>query len=157
MISFMVIPLIVIVAALIGSVMSKGGQLWYKALTLPSFTPPAWVFSVVWTVIYSLVAVSWIIALNECPCVAPYGLISILFLINLILNIGWSYLFFSCHMIATSVLEAIFLWLSVLILIMVLWPLSLVAALLLIPYAAWGFFAIYLDYQVWKLNKLERR
>ncbi len=64
----------------------------------------------------------------------------------------WSYLFFGLHLMSAATGEAALLFLSVLGVIAVVWPVSRVAAALLFPYAGWVAFATYLTLRVWTMN-----
>jgi len=68
------------------------------------------------------------------------------------LNVFWSYLFFNQHQILASIIEMIILDTTVIVLILLLWPISKLASYLLMPYAVWVAFATYLTYQILLLN-----
>lgn len=151
--NFIIIPLITIGVASLGSWLTQKGMEWYQNLKLPSFTPAGSVIGTVWTVIFVLVTISALIVWNRLVTEKNFGIIIIIFLVNALLNIGWSYLFFNLNYIGPAVLEAGFLGLSVLALIILIWPYSAPAAILLLPYLGWVGFATYLTYSVWLLNK----
>jgi len=79
-------------------------------------------------------------------------LIMAAFILNAMLNVGWSWLFFSLHLIGWAAWEAILLEASVIVLIVLIRPISRVAAGLLVPYAAWVAFATVLTFIIWQLN-----
>jgi translocator protein len=70
-----------------------------------------------------------------------------------VLNVAWSVLFFRRQRPDWALLEVPLLWLSVLALIVLLWPRSRTASLLLIPYLAWVSFAAFLNYTIVQLNR----
>jgi tryptophan-rich sensory protein len=153
-ISYIIIPLITIAVSLIGSSFTSGGIEggWYESISKPSWTPPGSVIGTVWTIIFILTTISALILWKNAPRDTRFYILISVFLANAFLNVFWSYLFFSQHLIGYAVFEAALLGLSVIVLIVLAWPISRLAAYLLVPYAAWVSFAIYLTYSVWKLN-----
>jgi tryptophan-rich sensory protein len=151
--NYIVIPTLAVVVSLLGRYfVSLGLRDWYPTLTLPSWTPPGFVIGMVWTLIYVLTAASAIIFWNRFPRDANFKVCTSVFFLNAILNVGWSYAFFTRHAIHTAVWISAALEVTVLALIVMLWPRSRLAASLLIPYAAWVVFATYLNYVISTLN-----
>lgn len=152
-INYIIIPIIVFLVSFLGGQVTGSGMDWYKTIKLPSWTPPGWVIGLVWTFIFIFAAVSIILFWNLELKPNYFYLVIGLFALNGFFNILWSYLFFGQHLIGLAVIEAFLLGLSVLALILSIWPFSISAASLLIPYCVWVFFATYLTYSVWFLNK----
>jgi translocator protein len=151
--NYILIPIVVFLTAWIGSTLTDPNSTWYKTLKLPSFAPPGYVIGIVWTVIFILCAISAIIMWNKIPHNNLFWWIIGIFIVNAILNIGWSLLFFNQHMILASIFEMIFLEASTIAIIILAWPLSRLAAGLLLPYAAWVAFATFLAMNIYNLNK----
>ncbi|MCX6744559.1 MAG: tryptophan-rich sensory protein [Candidatus Parcubacteria bacterium] len=151
--SYLVIPITVFLTAFIGSTLTDPNSSWYKSLKLPSFAPPGYVIGMVWTVIFILCAISLLIMWNKLPHNTLFWWIIGIFVVNAILNIGWSLLFFNQHLILASILEMILLEASTIAIIILAWPLSRLAAGLLLPYGAWVAFATYLAMNIYQLNK----
>jgi tryptophan-rich sensory protein len=156
----LIIPLIMIVTALVGSwFSSRGVQGWYQTINKPSFTPPGSVIGMVWTAIFILSTIAALLVWNDpshtgnADMQTRYLWIGAIFVLNAILNVLWSYLFFEKHRIFAAVWEAIALDLTVIVLIVLIWPISRWASALLMPYAGWGAFASYLTYAVWTMNR----
>lgn len=129
---------IVYVAAAVGSLSSsKDG--WYESVK-PSFTPPDYVFPIVWGVLYFLIALSiyfaWMATERR-----QKPLVAIMFAVNLIANMLWTYFFFGLHMPMLALVDLALIWLTVLALMIVLWAISRKASLLLAPYLLWVSFA----------------
>ncbi len=124
---------------------------WYPTLNRPSFNPPDWVFSPVWTVLYVMIAASgWIAWRNASqerrrPVLLAFGL-------QLFLNFLWSILFFGLKQIGAAMVEILLLLGSILWAIHVFRADSGAAAWLLVPYAAWVGFAAILNGAIWYLN-----
>jgi len=152
--NYFIIPLFTIFIAILGSDITSKGMEWYDKLNLPSFTPPGSVIGAVWTVLFILATISTLIFYNrEQCCGVRFFLVVLLFVVNGVLNILWSQIFFGTHLLHTAIWEAGALGLSVLALIIFVWPTSRLASILLVPYFLWVSFAPYLTYAVWLLNK----
>lgn len=125
---------------------------WYYALEKPSWQPPDWLFGPVWSLIYVCTAIAAVIAWRRAT--GPVGRTSILamFAVNLVFNVGWSFLFFRAQRPDHALIEVVGLWLSILALMIGLGRFSKVAGLLLIPYLAWVSFATFLNLTIVRLN-----
>lgn len=124
---------------------------WYRALVKPSWQPPDWLFGPVWTTIFLLAAISAAMAWNNAPS-GTRAMIAWLFVLNGVLNMLWSLLFFHLKRPDWALWEVPLLWLSVLVLIVAILPWSRLAAWLLVPYLLWVAFAAYLNWTIVKLN-----
>ncbi|MEO0398664.1 MAG: TspO/MBR family protein [Pseudomonadota bacterium] len=139
------------------SVSFAGGSLttigpWYRALEKSTLNPPDWVFGPVWTIIYILVVFSAVYGWRTAQTPSRRRWVTVLFLANAGLNVGWSALFFAMQRPDWALMELTLLWLSVAALIAFLAPFARVSALLLTPYLAWVSFAGYLNMEVVRLN-----
>ena len=153
--NYIIIPLITILTALSGSLLTSRAMGWYKNINKPSWTPPGSLIGAVWTVIFILAMISALIVWNDSISsvqVGRFKLIIAIFILNAVLNVFWSLLFFNQHLLAPAIFEAGLLGASVIALVILIWPFSALAASLLIPYAAWVSFATFLTYKVWSLN-----
>jgi len=121
---------------------------WYINLNKSPLTPPGYVFSIVWIILYIMISISvWIILTlqkNENQFTLPI----ILFIIQLILNFLWSPLFFKYHLIYESLFLLFVIWILVLIIIYLFYSISKIASILLIPYIIWLSFALYLNFYI---------
>jgi len=151
--NYIIIPLITILVSLIGSFVTSRGMNWYKTINLPEITPPGQLIGTVWIILFILATISALIVWNTAQKTNNFKLIIALFVINAFLNVLWSSIFFGAHWIGPAIIEAGLLGLSVILLIIYIWPVSKLAAGLLIPYAGWVAFATYLTYTIWSLNK----
>lgn len=125
---------------------------WYSGLHKPDLTPPSWVFAPIWTVLYILMGISLCLILQSGITKGEVFVGLLLFLLQLGLNIGWSYLFFGWHMIFFAFLCIIALWAFLLCTILQVSRFSIISAALLIPYLLWISFAAYLNYVILVLN-----
>jgi len=101
--NYIIIPVITILTAAIGSWLTSGGMNWYKTVNFPSWTPPGSVIGLVWTVIFILSAISALMVWNQAAHDNRLWWIAAIFIANAVLNILWSYLFFNRHLIGPAV------------------------------------------------------
>jgi tryptophan-rich sensory protein len=124
---------------------------WYRTLKRPVFTPPTWVFGPVWTLLYTLMALAaWQVSLSAPSPLRTRGLT--LFLVQLGLNLAWSWMFFHEHEIGTALMQGILMWVAIGATILVFSGVVPVAAWLMVPYWAWVSFAAVLNAEFWRLN-----
>lgn len=124
---------------------------WYRTLTMPSFAPPNWVFGLVWSVLYTLMAVAaWHVWLATPAQVRTWALV--LFLLQLALNLAWSWIFFRQHAIGFALVEVAVLWVAIGATTLAFSRISPLAAWLMVPYLAWVAFAAALNATFWRLN-----
>lgn len=155
--NYIFIPLITVLIWVSGSSFTQIGlKKWYKKLKLPDIAPDGRFIGMIWTAIFIMATISALIVWNSTAILHDdpmYFYIFALFILNALMNIFFSFIFFTLHMIAIAVWEALALSLSVLALILVVYPISALAAALLVPYFAWVCFITYLTYGIWQLNK----
>lgn len=125
---------------------------WYFALKHPDWKPPDPYFGVIWSVIFTLCAVSAGLAWRSAQSAEHKKRVVVLFGANAFLNILWSALYFKLQRPDWAVFEVVFLWLSIMLLVMGLWRLSKKASCLLIPYWVWVSVATVLNIETVKLN-----
>jgi tryptophan-rich sensory protein len=125
---------------------------WYQALKQPDWKPPDAAFGVIWSTIFTLGAFSGWLAWRQAPLLRERLVVLAVFLINLCLNVLWSWLFFVQHRPDWSLVELYFLWASIVAMIVVSWRHSRLAAVLLVPYLAWVTTAGFLNQANIQLN-----
>jgi len=143
---------VAIVVAVAGGLLTELSP-WYDRLKKPSWKPPDWAFGPIWTVILILAVISAALAWDAAPDSATRGWILIVLIINSILNIAWSGVFFKMKRPDWALAEVLLLWLSIVALIVVLGQASRLAGLLMVPYLAWVSTAAFLNYRIVQLNR----
>jgi translocator protein len=124
---------------------------WYRTLVRPAIAPPNWVFGPVWTTLYALMAIAaWQVWLSAASPMRTWGLI--LFLLQLGLNLAWSWIFFRQHAIGPALAEVLLLWAAIGTATLVFGRVSGVSAWLMAPYWAWVSFAALLNAAFWRSN-----
>ncbi|MBE0534766.1 MAG: tryptophan-rich sensory protein [Phycisphaerae bacterium] len=126
---------------------------WYENLAKPPFTPPGYVFGIVWPVLYLLMGVALFLVLKAPPDRRGRSAAIGLFAVQLLLNALWTPLFFRWRLIGVALVEIIVLWAFILLTVTAFRKVSRVAAVLLVPYLAWVSFAVVLNAGFWVLNR----
>lgn len=148
---------------------------WYATLNKPSFTPPGSFIGLVWTILFFLMGISlylvwsknWQIALpaegqpkkawNRFSQKLWFGAwreenVILIFILQLVLNILWSVIFFGLKLPGLAFFELLMLWFAIFYTIVNFYRISKPASLLLLPYIAWVSFAGFLNFLLWRMN-----
>lgn len=125
---------------------------WYFSLRHPDWKPPDAAFGVIWTTIFTLCAISAWLAWQAADTRALRLRVAVLFGINAVCNIVWSALYFKLQRPDWALVEVVFLWLSIVALLVGLWRLSRWASGLLVSYLLWVSIAALLNYETVLLN-----
>ncbi len=126
---------------------------FYDTLIKSTLTPPGWVFGVVWPVLYILIGISAGLLFEKREH-HGYPTARNLFTIQMMMNWGWSFVFFTLNLKFLA-----FLWILALIVLVAATMYSMqrlthAGVILLIPYLIWISFASYLSGTIWWLNKI---
>ncbi len=146
---YMAILLSLLVGGLGGAATEIGP--WYFQLQKPSWQPPDWLFGPAWTTIYVLTSIAGVKAWRRADEVQRRYFLGAL-LLNLVLNLLWSLIFFTSQRPDIALLEVVPLWLSILLMVLLVRGYSPQSALLMLPYLGWVAFATYLNWTIVKLN-----
>lgn len=117
----------------------------------PFFTPPGWVFPVVWTILYALMGFAAYVIENTSNPRKSQALT--LYYIQLLFNFVWSFIFFSANNYLFAFVWIIILWLLIIATILRFKMIKNRAAYVLIPYLVWVTFAAVLNFSVFLLNR----
>lgn len=140
-------------AGIIGSIFTaKSIPTWYKGLKKPSFNPPNWLFAPAWTTLYLLMGILLFLVLQEGLGNPQVQISLVVFAVQLVLNVSWSIIFFGRRSLKGGLATILVLWLAIFFSIISFLQVSVLAALLLVPYILWTSFATVLNYSVLKLN-----
>ena len=128
----------VILAVMIGSLASTqaSSDLWYLSLNKSELNPPSYVFGIVWPILYVLMMISAYLAHKRI-----YGI----FIIQLVFNAAWSWLFFRFQMPLISLIDIYLLIALNLYITTLMYKENKLAFILFIPYVLWISFASYLN------------
>ena len=124
---------------------------WYAQLNKPPLTPPSWIFSPVWTVLYLLIILA-IILYYKTPGKQNVGLTTSLLLFHIVTNFIWTYLFFGLQSPFLALIDILLLDITLIILIVLFGRANTLSGVLLAPYLLWVLFATYLNWGFYRLN-----
>lgn len=150
LIAFVIVCLAV--SGLGGAITATSVGTWYQGLQKPPFNPPDWVFAPVWTTLYILMGIAawrvWRLGLSDAVRKALA-----IFVVQLGLNLAWSFLFFGLQRIDLALVEIVILLLVIIANTFMFWRIDRLAGVLFVPYAIWVGYAIMLNASLWLLNK----
>jgi tryptophan-rich sensory protein len=109
---------------------------WYKNLKKAPFTPPSYVFGIVWPILYTLMAISTYLVWTNEKCY-PYCSAITFFLIQLFFNLIWTTLFFKLNMPKLALLDTVLILGFTIFTFQKYFKINKIAAYILIPYIAW--------------------
>ena len=142
--------LLVLAVGGIGGAATEIGP-WYLQLIKPTWQPPDGAFGPVWTLLYITTSIAGVRAWRNADAQEKkYFLAAVL--MNCVLNVMWSVLFFKLHRPDLALMEVGALWLSVLLITVLPWSYSRVSTWLMLPHLAWVSTAAYLNLDIVRLN-----
>lgn len=141
-----------IFAGLGGLITVKSVNIWYPHIQKPSFNPPNWLFGPVWSILFLLIGISAYLIWTKREKITHFPRTVAIYFIQLILNLGWSFLFFYSHLIGAALIEILVLLVSIVINGIVFYKIDKTAGVFFIPYFLWVSFAAFLTYSIFMLN-----
>lgn len=151
--SFIISVLIALTVGGLSALLTRGNMELFSELSKPPLSPPAFLFPVVWTVLYILMGFSSAVVFEHRKFKkreAEAGLI--LYGINLFINFWWSIIFFNFRAYTFAFIWLLLLWSVILAMIGEFYKVNKLSAYLQIPYIIWVTFAGYLTVGISILN-----
>lgn len=148
--STLIISILIPIAIGFLSALISGNMSAYSDLNKPPLSPPAFIFPIVWTVLYILMGISsYFIYISENK---NKNKALKIYAIQLFFNFFWSIIFFGLSQYLLA-----FLWLIALIFIIIMmiyqfYQIKPLLAYLQIPYLLWCIFAAYLNLMIYIMN-----
>jgi tryptophan-rich sensory protein len=143
--------LVTFAAGAVGAIASSNAGPFYRELARPGWAPPAWLFGPVWSALYLLIGIAvWLVWRDRGFTGARTALG--LFLVQLVANALWTWLFFAWRQGALAFAEILILLLLIVSTLVAFWRVRRLAGALLLPYLFWVGYASALTYAVWQRN-----
>ena len=152
MIKFIAVPLIV---GGVSAFFTRKGMNMFDVWKQPPLSPPAWLFPIVWTILYILMGIASYLVYysdkeenekqNKQLALKIYG-------IQLLVNFLWPIFFFNFQWLLFSFIWLLLLWILVYFMLFMFGKFSKPAMYMIIPYLIWLTFAGYLNFGIWWLN-----
>lgn len=120
----------------------------YSLLNKPPLSPPKIIFPIVWSILYLLMGISYYIISYE----KNNKKVSVLYYLQLALNIIWPILFFKFNLYFLATLDIVFIIVTLVNLIYEMYKINKTSGILNIPYLLWLLFAFYLSFGTYLLN-----
>lgn len=151
-------PYVISVAFALGigglsALITAGNMDLYSEIVQPSLAPPAFLFPIVWTILYILMGISAAMIWKERSTMrAEVDKALTVYALNLFLNFFWSIIFFNMRAFLFAFIWLVALWAVILIMIIKFAKIKPIAGYLQIPYLLWVTFAGYLTLAIYILN-----
>ncbi|QXE17869.1 TspO/MBR family protein [Clostridium sp. 001] len=146
----------IIIAEGVGAIsafLGMSNQEMYSQLVKPVFSPPGWVFPIVWIILFFLMGTAayrvWIRGKQG----EKVKRALVLYVVQLVLNFMWTIIFFRFQLYGLAFLELMILLVFILMTTFEFSRIDKTAAYLMIPYILWVSFAGILNYAIWMLNE----
>ncbi len=147
------VPLILLLGFASSRIAPGGAEnRWYAMLTKPAGTPPDQVFGIVWSALYVLMGLALAMILHARGS-RLRGVAIGLFVVQLLINLAWSPLFFGAHQVGAALGALIVLIVLALATTLVFARIRGLAAVLMVPYLIWLCYAAWLTWGIGQLNR----
>lgn len=134
------------------ALLTGGGMQQYAQVRQPPFSPPGWLFPVVWTVLYLLMGYASYRVLTSHGDEKQIRSALSLYGAQLAINFLWPLVFFGLQQYLAAFIVLLVLWVLIFLTIRAFADLDETAGDLLLPYILWVTFAGYLNVGVYLLN-----
>jgi benzodiazapine receptor len=125
---------------------------WYDNLNKAPWNPPNYVFGVVWSILYFILFIFFILMVKSSNKCFPYCKWIGIFFIQLFLNLIWTFIFFKFQNILLALVDLILIICFVLYLFRLSYKINKYYGYLLIPYIIWLFVALSLNIYIYLMN-----
>ena len=124
---------------------------WYKNLKRAPWSPPSFVFGIVWPILYTLMTIAFIMVWKDDKCY-PYCSPLTTFLIQLAFNLCWTTIFFKMKMPRLALLDLVLTLIFTIATYSQFSKINVQAGKLLLPYIVWLFLAFSLNSYIVVMN-----
>ena len=125
---------------------------WYQTLTKPTWAPPSWLFGHVWTVLYSIIAITYGTVFYKIYTKDLPLIVAAPFILNLIFNFSFTYFQFGLKNNFLASIDIILVLLTLIWVLVSIYPYIKYVAFINIPYLLWVSFATLLQLTITFLN-----
>ena len=133
--------------------LTKDGMAMFAVIDKPPLSPPGWLFTLVWTLLYIMMGISSALIWSAAVSPARRDRALTVYALSLVANFVWPLIFFGMELYLVAFFWLLLLWALVAISSLLFWYISNTAGKLMLPYLVWLTFAAYLNLGVWVLNR----
>lgn len=152
--SFVIAIIIPLAVGGLSALLTMGSMDLYETIIQPPLAPPAILFPIVWTILYTLMGISsGIIYNSQNGTEAARNNALAVYALQLFINFIWSIVFFNLRAFLPAFVLILVLWVLIIVMIIRFYKIDKTAALLQIPYLLWVTFAAYLTLAIYILNR----
>ena len=124
----------------------------FERVNKPSFSPPGFLFPIVWTILYILMGISsYLVCVNKTDK-KFVDRACVIYVLQLIVNVLWTPIFFRFKLYFVAFLWILLLIALVVFMIIKFYKIKPLAGLLQVPYLLWLIFASILNFSIFMLN-----
>ena len=131
----------------------KPAYSWYSELVKPSFAPPSWLFGYVWSVLYVVIAITFVRVFYLAIMRVVPGIVALPFVLNLVFNFSFTPLQFGLQNNYLAAVDILCILGTLIWAIIAIWPYSRLLAYAQLPYLLWVIFATVLQLTITWLNR----
>ncbi len=152
--SFIIAIIIPLAVGGLSALLTMGSMDLYETIIQPPLSPPAILFPIVWTILYTIMGISsGIIYNSQGGTAASRNNALAVYALQLFINFIWSIIFFNLRAFLPAFVLILVLWVLIIVMITRFYKIDKTAALLQIPYLLWVTFAAYLTLAIYTLNR----
>lgn len=137
---------IVAILVLLSMIFTKNTMGLYEDIIKPDIAPKPIVFPIVWTILYTLVAITLYRFYDDKS-------IRNIIILNMVINVIWPILFFRFEMFIFSAIWLVLIIITLILALLKIYKTDKKFAYINLPYLFWLFFALYLNIMIILLNK----
>ncbi len=125
---------------------------YYQQLVKPSWAPPAWVFGPAWTILYTIIFITYGIILYLVLTKKIPAYVIVPFVLNLIFNFAFTPIQFGLRNNFLASVDVFLVLITIVATIILIFPYNKLIAFLQLPYLIWVSFATVLQITITYLN-----
>ncbi|TWU16194.1 TspO/MBR family protein [Allorhodopirellula heiligendammensis] len=121
---------------------------WYDALGKPAWTPEPSTISLIWTILYPIIVVTFLYVFYKIARKQLPWRVGIPFAINLVANLAFTPILFGLQNLQLAAVDITIVWLSLLWAMVSIWPHQRWIAIAQVPYFVWVSIASMLQFAI---------
>jgi len=131
----------------------KDSYIWYQSLIKPSWAPPSWLFGPVWSVLYTIIAISFGAVFYKVFTKQIPWIVALPFALNLLFNFAFTSIQFGLKSNVLASIDIILVLGTLVWALVAIYPYAKWITYINIPYLLWVTFATTLQFTITYLNR----